>query len=123
MYRQAIYQTDMKPDVDREMLHGHLELLVLAVLAGGPLHVYALRGMLDERSRHRLRAGFGRLYPLMRHLQHRGFVEGRWAPAGPVRRKRVYRLTPRGRDRLRFLSLAWDRFSAGVDAVMRHRTD
>jgi DNA-binding PadR family transcriptional regulator len=48
------------------------------------------------------------LYPLLHRLDRLGYVEARWdAPAG-TRRRRYYRITPRGRSALSERRRQWE---------------
>ena len=118
-YRQAIYRDGMDDYVDREMLHGHVETLVLAMLDAEPLHGYGLRQRMADRTAGELVIALGRLYPLLAELERRRLVVGTVQKAGRVREKRVYALTDRGRDRLAFLVRRWTRFSSAVQAVVK----
>jgi PadR family transcriptional regulator, regulatory protein PadR len=118
MQRQKAWGRKRGEDLDRKMLYGHFELLVLAALSGGDLHGYALRTALAERSGGRLQVAFGRLYPLLHGLERRGLLCSRVEPAGAVRRRRVYALTVSGQARLTFLRTKWQSFAGGVERLL-----
>lgn len=85
--------------VNAELLKGATELAVLAALADAPAHGYELAQRLRSRSAGVLRSGEGTLYPLLYKLEKRGDISARWVVVDR-RRRRVYRLTPRGRGLL-----------------------
>ncbi len=70
-------------------------LLILASLAGGPKHGYAM--MLDIEAMAGERLGPGTLYGALARLEERGLVE----PLPPEERRRPYRLTAAGAEALR----------------------
>ena len=75
------------------------DLFVLAVLAGGPQHGYALSQQIDERSRGRVQVRPGDLYRVLYRMDAAGLIEevpARARPAGDDRRT-YYRITPLGR--------------------------
>lgn len=100
-----------------EILKGHLDLLLLSVLEGGPAHGYAIADELRARSSGAFDLPEGTIYPALHRLEDSGSIESHWEPhAG--RRRRVYVLTVRGRAALTEQRETWDRFVAGVSAVL-----
>jgi len=98
-------------------LHGHLDLLALAVLADGPAHGYAVIEELRRRSAGTFDLPEGTVYPALHRLEAAGFLASSWE-AGPGRRRRVYRLTRRGRRRFERARSDWGAFSGAVAAVV-----
>ena len=98
-------------------LHGHLDLLALAVLADGPAHGYAVIEELRRRSAGTFDLPEGTVYPALHRLEAAGFLTSRWE-AGRGRRRRVYRLTRRGRSRLERGRSDWSAFAGAVAAVV-----
>ncbi len=98
-----------------ELLKGHLDLLLLSVLAETPLHGYAV---IEELRR---RGGFelpeGTVYPALHRLEAAGVVDSRWSAASG-RRRRVYSLTRRGRRELARRRDEWRAFTNAVGAVV-----
>lgn len=79
----------------RFFLHGELHLVLLALLAGRPMHGYELMSELAERTGGGYRPSPGSIYPAVRALEDEGLLEGRAEDD-----RRVYRLTPAGRRAL-----------------------
>lgn len=98
-------------------LHGHLDLLVLAVLADGPAHGYAVIEELRRRSEGTFDLPEGTVYPSLHRLEESGLLASGWETAGG-RRRRVYRLTRRGRGRLQRGRSDWVAFSGAVTSVV-----
>ncbi len=98
-----------------ELLKGHLDLLLLSVLADGPSHGYAA---IDELRR---RGGFdlpeGSVYPALHRLEAGGLLDSRWSSESG-RRRRVYSLTRSGRRELSRRREEWRAFSGAVGAVV-----
>jgi len=60
----------------------------------------------------------GTLYPALRRLEERGFVESHWVePESGVPRK-YYKITERGRRALEEAINVWDRMAAGTRRVL-----
>lgn len=100
-----------------DLLRGHLDRLVLAVLADAPGHGYEVIRRLRERSGGALGIPEGSLYPALHRLERAGLVESSWSTADG-RRRRVYRLTRRGARAARESRREWQAFSAAVDRVL-----
>jgi PadR family transcriptional regulator PadR len=62
----------------QDIFRGHLETLVLAVLADGPRHGYAISQELAARSDGVLSYPTGSLYPAMRRLEEANLISGSW---------------------------------------------
>ena len=100
-----------------DLLRGHLDGLLLAVLARSPGHGYELSQRLSERSGGELGVPEGSLYPALHRLERGGLVESSWS-SGEGRRRRIYRLTPAGRRAVKASRQEWNGFSRAVDRVM-----
>ncbi|NUQ97383.1 MAG: PadR family transcriptional regulator [Streptomyces sp.] len=75
------------------------QMLVLTVLADGPLHGYAINTAIEELTGRRL--GPGSLYGALARLEGRGLIQPADEAAGPQERHRTMRITDAGRDQLR----------------------
>ncbi|MGH3043092.1 MAG: PadR family transcriptional regulator [Gaiellaceae bacterium] len=98
-------------------LHGHLDVLTLAVLAEAPAHGYAIIEELRRRSAGAFDLPEGTVYPALHRLEASGFLTSSWKAHGG-RRRRVYRLTRSGRGRLERGRSEWSAFSGAVTAVV-----
>ena len=110
----------MKP-IGGDQLRGHLESLVLAVLEDGPAHGWDICRRLDSTSAGALSLKEGSVYPALYRLERQGLVTAQWdnEPAqrrGP--RRRVYRLSPKGRRALVTARGQWQRFAAIVTTIL-----
>ena len=103
----------MKPEV----LKGHLDLLLLATVSSGAAHGYAIIKALRERSGELLKLRDGTLYPALHRLESAGLLESSWSSDGG-RRKRVYELTPAGRETLEQGRSEWGDFTRAVDSII-----
>jgi PadR family transcriptional regulator len=101
----------------KDGLKGHVDLLVLSALAGGPSHGYALAECLRDRSEGEFDLAEGTIYPALYRLERQGLVSSRWDDAG-ARRRRVYRLTRRGVAELGREKDAFERYVQAVRAVL-----
>jgi DNA-binding PadR family transcriptional regulator len=102
--------------MDAEQLKGHLDGLVLAVIASEPKHGYAVIEALKARSQGRLDLPEGTVYPALHRLERSGLLASEWSKTG--RRRRVYRLTARGERELGVRRRRWREFATTVEAVL-----
>jgi PadR family transcriptional regulator, regulatory protein PadR len=102
---------------ERERLKGHLDLLLLSVLAAGPAHGYAIITALRARSDGAFDLPEGTVYPALHRLEEAGLLASDWADADG-RRRRVYALTSAGSAALAAQRTEWTRFASGVQAVL-----
>jgi PadR family transcriptional regulator, regulatory protein PadR len=98
-------------------VRGQVDLLLLAVLADEPAHGYRVIERLRERSGGIFDLQEGTVYPALHRLEKAGCLESRWAEEAG-RRRRVYRLTSRGRAELEADRERWRRFSGAVGGVL-----
>jgi DNA-binding PadR family transcriptional regulator len=104
--------------LERKMLHGNAETLVLALLAESPQHGYQLRKELAARSHHYFQFAFGRLYPLLTAMEQRGLLTARLVKAGKSRERRNYTITAKGLSELRLRKQKWRQFSEAMDLIL-----
>jgi DNA-binding PadR family transcriptional regulator len=100
-----------------ESPRGHLELLLLAVLATGPQHGYAVIAELRRRSGVAFDLPEGTVYPALHKLQSDGLLTGSWSDAGG-RPRRTYRITRKGRMALEEQHRSWEVFRSAVSRVL-----
>ena len=89
-----------KSKTNSDQLHGALDMLVLKLLADGPLHGYAIAVRLERLSNEILAVEEGSLYPALYRMESRGWLSSEWALTDTGRRARFYRLTRTGRAQL-----------------------
>lgn len=100
-----------------QTLRGHLDGLLLAVLADGPAHGYGVISVLRDRSNGEFDLPEGTVYPALHRLEKAGLLSSSWSTDAP-RRRRVYAITPAGERSLGRRLEEWRGFTCAVDAVM-----
>jgi len=106
------------PGMEGEMLKGHLDLIVLAALAEGPAHGYAVIEAIRRRSGQAFDLPEGTIYPALHRLEQGGLLSSRWTVAETGRRRRVYALTRQGRRALADRRAVWERFSNAIGGLL-----
>jgi transcriptional regulator len=109
----------MPSDQKSDLLQGTLDMLILKVVALGPIHGYAIAQRLQQMSRDVLQVQQGSLYPALHRLEKRGWLQAEWAASDTGREARFYTLTRIGRKQLGEQRANWDRLSAAISGIMR----
>jgi transcriptional regulator len=104
--------------MEGEMLKGHLDMIVLAVLAAGPAHGYAVIEEIRRKSGRAFDLPEGTIYPALHRLEQAGLLTSRWVTADSGRRRRVYALTRQGTRALVERRAVWRRFSDAVGGLL-----
>jgi PadR family transcriptional regulator, regulatory protein PadR len=107
-----------KSKTNSDQLHGALDMLVLKLLADGPLHGYAIAVRLERLSNEILAVEEGSLYPALYRMESRGWLSSEWALTDTGRRARFYKLTRTGRAQLTAETESWLRLTAAVASVL-----
>jgi PadR family transcriptional regulator, regulatory protein PadR len=100
------------------ILQGTLDLLVLSVVAPGPMHGYGIATAVQDRTDGDLAIPDAALYQALHRLERQDLVEAEWRPSENNRRARYYTVTRAGRTRLREETSTWRRYSRAVEAVL-----
>jgi DNA-binding PadR family transcriptional regulator len=100
-----------------EALKGHLDTMLLAAVAEEPAHGYRIVERMRERSGGVFDLPEGTVYPALYRLESAGLLSSRWSQESG-RRRRVYRLTSRGRAALDAGRDDWRGFARAVSAVL-----
>ncbi|MDR3709606.1 MAG: PadR family transcriptional regulator [Capsulimonadaceae bacterium] len=103
---------------DRASSNANISMLILSVLADGPLHGYGIAREIERRSGHQISPGEGALYPALRNLETDGCVVASWQTQdnGPARK--VYALTINGVDDLNDRARSWRGYVDAVESVI-----
>jgi PadR family transcriptional regulator PadR len=102
-----------------DLLQGTLDMLILKVVAMGPIHGYAISKRIRQISNDVLRIQQGSLYPALHRLENRKWLTADWREAESGREAKFYALTASGRKQLEVEELDWKRISTAIGLVMR----
>jgi PadR family transcriptional regulator PadR len=102
-----------------DLLQGTLDVLILKVVALGPIHGYAIAQRLQQMSGAVLQVQQGSLYPALHRLEKRRWLRAEWAASDTGREARFYSLTRLGRKQLEEQRENWDRLSAAISGILR----
>jgi PadR family transcriptional regulator, regulatory protein PadR len=108
--------------VDRkapELLPGTLYLLILRIVAAGPIHGYGITKRIKEISAEVLDVEEGSLYPALNRMLVKGWLKAEWGFTETNRKARFYRLTPEGRKQLARETQQFERLVEAIQLVLR----
>jgi PadR family transcriptional regulator len=102
-----------------DLPQGTLDLLILKVVAVGPLHGYAIAQRMQQISRSVVQVQQGTLYPALHRLENRGFLKADWKLSDTGREAKFYRLTRTGRTHLEQETASWQRLIEAIALILR----
>jgi len=84
---------------DMEMRKGYTKLAVLMFLSKKALTGYDIMKDIEEETLGFWKLTSGGVYPVLKDLEERGYIEGQWKAKGG-RRKKIYKITDEGKQML-----------------------
>lgn len=102
----------------KEFLKGTLDMLILKIVAFGPIHGYAISQRMKEISKDFFQVHQGSLYPALHRLEDRGWLEPEWKESETGREAKFYKLTRKGRRQLGNEMESWARMSDAVKTIL-----
>jgi PadR family transcriptional regulator, regulatory protein PadR len=102
-----------------EFLKGTLDMLILKVVALGPIHGYAIAQRIRQISKEFFQLQQGSLYPALHRLEERGWLKADWKDTETGREAKFYSLTPKGRKQLEAEMQTWEKLTDAVALILR----
>jgi PadR family transcriptional regulator PadR len=102
-----------------DLLQGTLDMLILKIVALGPIHGYGIAQRIRQISKEVLQVQQGSLYPALHRLEKRGWLSAEWGEAETGREAKFYALTRAGGKQLNAEAANWDRLSEAVAMILR----
>ncbi|MGB6689123.1 MAG: PadR family transcriptional regulator [Terracidiphilus sp.] len=102
-----------------DLPQGTLDLLILRVVALGPIHGYAIAQRILQMSRNALDVRQGSLYPALHRLEYKKHLTADWKPTETGREAKFYRLTARGKAQLESETASWERLTEIVGLILQ----
>ena len=107
------------PEDKSELLQGTLDLLILKVVALGPIHGYGIAQRIRQISKDVLQVQQGSLYPALHRLEKRGWLESAWRESENGRQAKFYKLSAKGRRQLAEEQKSWRRLTEAITLVLK----
>jgi|SRR6266851_5383491 len=102
-----------------DLLQGTLDLLILKIVALGPIHGYSISQRIQQISKEVLQVQQGSLYPALHRLERRKWLKAEWHQTETGREAKFYTLTKEGRRQLEAETSNWERLSEAVALILR----
>jgi PadR family transcriptional regulator, regulatory protein PadR len=102
-----------------DLPQGTLDLLILRVVALGPIHGYAIAQRIQQMSREALQIQQGSLYPALHRLEYKKLLTAKWQLSETGREAKFYELSARGRAHLKSETENWERLTNVVDLILK----
>jgi len=106
-------------DQKTEFLKGTLDMLILKVVALGPIHGYAISQRIQQISKDFFQVQQGSLYPALHRLEDRNLLHAEWRQTETGREAKFYSLTRSGRKQLETEVRNWGLISDAVGLILR----
>ena len=102
-----------------DLLQGTLDVLILKIVALGPIHGYGVARRMRQISNEVLQVQQGSLYPALHRLERRRWLRAKWGETETGREAKFYALTRVGAKQLKAEAANWDRLSQAVTLILR----
>ena len=102
-----------------DLVQGTLDLLLLKIVALGPLHGWAIAQRLKQVSGDVLQVSEGSLYPALHKLELEGWLTATWQVSDTGRRAKFYTLSRAGRRALDRELADGERLSGAIWRVVK----
>jgi len=106
------------PPPKSDLLQGTLDMLILKIVALGPVHGYAISQRIKQISKEVLIVQQGSLYPALHRLEQRGWLDAEWGESENNRQAKFYKLSAKGRKQLAAEETNWRRLAQAVGLIM-----
>ncbi len=105
------------PPEKSALLQGTLDMLILKIVALGPVRGYDISQRIRQISKEVLQVQHGSLYPALHRLQKRGWLAAEWGQSDSGRQAKLYRLSLKGRKQLQSEESNWERLAQAVTQI------
>ena len=102
-----------------DLLQGTLDMLILKIVALGPVHGYGISQRIRQVSKQVLQVQQGSLYPALHRLEKRGLLAAEWGESENGREAKFYKLSAKGRKQLQSEESNWERLAQAVTQIMQ----
>src|SRR3954467_5800583 len=107
------------PTDKSDLLQGTLDMLILKIVALGPVHGYGISLRIRQISKDVLQVQQGSLYPALHRLEKRGWLHAEWGESDNGRQAKFYSLSAKGRKQLQAEESNWERLAQAVSQIMQ----
>lgn len=106
-------------ELSKDLVAASAVPLILTILSEAPSYGYAIIRRIRDLSSGEMEWSEGMLYPVLHRVAGQGWIEPYWQVSDRGRRRRYYRLTPKGRTELTRQREQWDVVRRTLDRAGR----
>jgi PadR family transcriptional regulator PadR len=102
----------------KDVPSGTLDLLVLRMVARGPIHGWGLMRRLGELTEDVFQVTPGGIFPALQRIEENGWIAGEWGVSENNRKARFYTITKAGRRQLAKEEEHWKAVTGAISRVL-----
>lgn len=97
--------------MDKELMKGSTEILLLSLIEKEDLYGYEIAKRLKEKSNDLYSMGEGTLYPALQRMEKKELIQSYWGDSETGGRRKYYKITKDGKKELMEKLSQWDALS------------
>ena len=102
-----------------DVIRGTLDILILKTLSMGPKHGYEISKWIGQQTRTAIQVEEGALYPALRRMEKKGWLDSEWGLSDTNREVKFYTLTTKGQAHLQTEMESWNRYVEAMSFVLQ----
>ena len=106
-------------EIEKEMLKGYIDIIILSMLTGEDLYGYELGKRVRQMTQNNFELKEGTLYLAFKRLEQSGLIESYWGGESEGGRRKYYRLLPQGRRHLAERKRDWEHLKQIIDLFLK----
>lgn len=108
-----------KLEVNKEVLKGHIDTLILSLLHTRDMYGYEIAKLVREKSNEQFELKEGTLYLSLKRLEKNKWIESYWGDEqGPGGRRKYYKITSLGEGGFEEKRLEWEFVKKLIDSFL-----
>jgi len=102
----------------QQIIKGSIKFAILSMLEKQQMYGYELIQMAHQKTKGFFQWRQSAVYIALRKMEKAGLIKGRWKPAGPLRKRKYYSLTAKGKKLLFANRTEWLAFSKNMNKLV-----
>ncbi|RNC29079.1 MAG: hypothetical protein AWM53_00999 [Candidatus Dichloromethanomonas elyunquensis] len=112
-------RSDKLVEIEREMLKGYIDIIILALLYHQDLYGYELGKRVKNQTQNNFEIKEGTLYLAFKRLEQSGFILSYWGEESIGGRRKYYKLLPDGKKHLAAKKKEWEHLKDIIDLFLK----
>jgi PadR family transcriptional regulator PadR len=104
--------------INSELIKGSTDMLVLSLLEEKTMYGYEIIKEMENKSEGIFELKEGTLYPLLHKLEDEGLLESQWGNGDGNRKRKYYRITPKGKRAIAEKKKEWGVYTKAVKRIL-----